>query len=79
MQVNKAIDNARYLAEQVKKRDGFELLIEPEFTNCCFWYYPKCLREFITPDPSRLTKVTIHVTIMVVVRKGNVNVTGYLK
>ena len=57
MQINKAIENAKYLAAQVKKRNGFELLLEPEFTNCCFWYYPECLRGPTTPDPVRLTKV----------------------
>ena len=61
MQIDKAIGNCKYLAEQVKKRDGFELLIEPEYTNCCFWYYPTCLRGSNTPDPSRLTKVHIYV------------------
>ena len=57
MQVDKAVGNSKYLAEQVKKRDGFQLLIEPEFTNCCFWYYPQCLRGLSTSDLSKLTKV----------------------
>ena len=61
MQIDKAIRNAKHLAEQVKKRDGFELIIEPEFTNCCFWYYPECLRGSVAPDPCRLTKVYYNV------------------
>ena len=64
MHIDKAIRNSKYLAEQIKKKDGFELLIEPEYTNCCFWYYPACLRELSTPDPSRLTKVLLYCNCM---------------
>ena len=63
MQIDKAIGNAKYLAERVKERDGFELLIEPEYTNCCFWYFPTCLRGSSAPDPSRLTKVCMLYTV----------------
>ncbi|KAK3083974.1 hypothetical protein FSP39_006153 [Pinctada imbricata] len=43
------IDNqfecARHLASLVKERDGFELLLEPECTNVCFYYIPPSLRH----------------------------------
>lgn len=43
------IDNlfecSRYLANLVKERDGFELVIEPECTNVCFWYIPASMRD----------------------------------
>ena len=59
-QIDKAISNTKYLAEQVKKRDGFELVCEPEYTNCCFWYYPTSMRGSTPPDPHKLTKVMSH-------------------
>uniref|UniRef100_H2YJ70 Cysteine sulfinic acid decarboxylase n=1 Tax=Ciona savignyi TaxID=51511 RepID=H2YJ70_CIOSA len=45
--INKAFDNAQYLAELVKKTDGFKLVcdVSPECTNVCFWYLPKRLRK----------------------------------
>jgi len=46
--VDRAFDNSRYLAEQIKKREGFELLIEPECTNTCFRYLPPSVRDM--PD-----------------------------
>jgi len=54
-QIDKAISNAKYMAEQIKKRDGYELVSEPEYTNCSFWYYPLSMRG--PPDPHKLTKV----------------------
>ncbi|CAN0007627.1 unnamed protein product, partial [Bubo scandiacus] len=35
---------ATYLAEEVKRRDGFQLVLEPEFINLCFWFVPPSLR-----------------------------------
>uniref|UniRef100_A0A665U053 Cysteine sulfinic acid decarboxylase-like n=1 Tax=Echeneis naucrates TaxID=173247 RepID=A0A665U053_ECHNA len=40
--VDKAFIHARYLVEQMKKREGFHLL--GEFVNVCFWYIPPSLR-----------------------------------
>ncbi|KAG3291864.1 cysteine sulfinic acid decarboxylase isoform X2 [Ictidomys tridecemlineatus] len=34
----------RYLVEEIKKREGFELVMEPEFVNVCFWFVPPSLR-----------------------------------
>ncbi|XP_070266247.1 cysteine sulfinic acid decarboxylase isoform X2 [Myotis yumanensis] len=42
--VNQAFALARYLAEEMKKREGFELVMEPEFVNVCFWFVPPSLR-----------------------------------
>jgi len=56
-QIDKAINNAKYMAEQIKKRDGYELVSEPEYTNCSFWYYPLSMRGPTPPDPHKLTKV----------------------
>uniref|UniRef100_A0A8C0VSM9 Cysteine sulfinic acid decarboxylase n=1 Tax=Cyanistes caeruleus TaxID=156563 RepID=A0A8C0VSM9_CYACU len=33
-----------YLLEQVKRREGFQLVTEPEFINLCFWFIPPSLR-----------------------------------
>uniref|UniRef100_A0A672H823 Acidic amino acid decarboxylase GADL1-like n=1 Tax=Salarias fasciatus TaxID=181472 RepID=A0A672H823_SALFA len=35
----------RYLADEIKKREGFRLLMEPEYANVCFWYIPPSLRQ----------------------------------
>uniref|UniRef100_A0A8C5AEL1 Glutamate decarboxylase like 1 n=1 Tax=Gadus morhua TaxID=8049 RepID=A0A8C5AEL1_GADMO len=46
--VDHALEMARYLTEGIKKRDGFRLLMEPEYTNVCFWYIPPSMRKI--PD-----------------------------
>ncbi|XP_059675055.1 acidic amino acid decarboxylase GADL1 [Gavia stellata] len=43
--VNRALALARYLVEEIKKREGFQLLLEPEYANVCFWYIPPSLRK----------------------------------
>uniref|UniRef100_A0A3B3CKW3 Glutamate decarboxylase like 1 n=1 Tax=Oryzias melastigma TaxID=30732 RepID=A0A3B3CKW3_ORYME len=50
--VDKALAMARYLAQEVKKREGFRLLMEPEYANVCFWYVPPALRDI--PDGPEL-------------------------
>ncbi|XP_035015888.1 cysteine sulfinic acid decarboxylase isoform X2 [Hippoglossus stenolepis] len=57
--VDKAFFHVRYLVEQMKKREGFHLLGEPEFVNVCFWYIPPSLRgkEGDADYQDRLAKV----------------------
>lgn len=57
--VDKAFVNVRYLTEQMKKREGFKILNEPEFVNLCFWYIPPSLRgeEQSKDYEERLAKV----------------------
>ncbi|NXG52258.1 CSAD decarboxylase, partial [Psilopogon haemacephalus] len=57
--VQRALDATRYLKEQVKRREGFQLVMEPEFINLCFWFVPPSLRgKEGSPDYwSRLGKV----------------------
>ncbi|XP_062248348.1 cysteine sulfinic acid decarboxylase isoform X2 [Platichthys flesus] len=57
--VDKAFFHVSYLAEQMKKREGFHLVGEPEFVNVCFWYIPPSLRgkEGDADYPDRLAKV----------------------
>ncbi|XP_066225737.1 cysteine sulfinic acid decarboxylase isoform X2 [Saccopteryx leptura] len=43
--VDQAFALARYLVEEIKKREGFELVMEPEFVNVCFWFVPPSLRD----------------------------------
>ncbi|XP_062814266.1 acidic amino acid decarboxylase GADL1 isoform X2 [Anolis carolinensis] len=43
--VNRALALARYLVDEIKKREGFQLLLEPEYANICFWYIPPSLRN----------------------------------
>ncbi|XP_025068070.1 cysteine sulfinic acid decarboxylase isoform X2 [Alligator sinensis] len=42
--VDRAFACTRYLAEEIKKREGFQLVMEPEFINLCFWFVPPSLR-----------------------------------
>nr|XP_033794323.1 cysteine sulfinic acid decarboxylase isoform X2 [Geotrypetes seraphini] len=42
--VDRAFSLTKYLVEEIKKREGFHLVMEPEFVNICFWYIPPCLR-----------------------------------
>lgn len=46
--VDRALAMAQYLTQQIKAREGFQLLMEPEFTNVCFWFIPPSLRNL--PD-----------------------------
>uniref|UniRef100_A0A8P0TER0 Cysteine sulfinic acid decarboxylase n=2 Tax=Canis lupus familiaris TaxID=9615 RepID=A0A8P0TER0_CANLF len=57
--VDQAFALAWYLVEELKKREGFELVMEPEFVNVCFWFVPPSLRgRQKCPDYSeRLAKV----------------------
>ncbi|XP_051812384.1 acidic amino acid decarboxylase GADL1-like isoform X1 [Acanthochromis polyacanthus] len=50
--VDRALAMARYLVQEIKKREGFRLLMEPEFANVCFWYIPPSLRNL--PDGPEL-------------------------
>ncbi|XP_061592066.1 cysteine sulfinic acid decarboxylase [Cololabis saira] len=57
--IDKAFIHVRYLVEQMKKRDGFQLLNMPEFVNVCFWFIPPSLRgkEKTADYQERLAKV----------------------
>ncbi|XP_066865473.1 cysteine sulfinic acid decarboxylase isoform X2 [Kogia breviceps] len=67
----------RYLVEELKKREAFELVMEPEFVNVCFWFVPPSLREKKgSPDyGERLAKVA-PVLKERMVRKGSMMI-GY--
>ncbi|XP_070821962.1 acidic amino acid decarboxylase GADL1-like isoform X2 [Chaetodon trifascialis] len=54
--VDRAFAMARYLAEEIKRREGFRLLMEPEYANVCFWYIPPSLRN-LTDGPELWTKL----------------------
>ncbi|KAM8967072.1 acidic amino acid decarboxylase GADL1 [Pelodytes ibericus] len=43
--INRALALSRYLTNEIKKRDGFELIWEPEYANICFWYIPPSIRN----------------------------------
>lgn len=44
--MNNTLNCANYFTEAISKRDGFRLLIDKfEFTNICFWYIPKNMRD----------------------------------
>lgn len=43
--IDASFDAASYFASEVEKRDGFELIMTPQYTNICFYYIPKMMRE----------------------------------
>ncbi|XP_048733038.2 cysteine sulfinic acid decarboxylase-like [Ostrea edulis] len=43
--IDNLFDCSRYLANLVKNTEGFELVVEPECTNVCFWYIPVSMRQ----------------------------------
>ncbi|XP_063808162.1 cysteine sulfinic acid decarboxylase isoform X3 [Pseudophryne corroboree] len=43
--VDRTLENTRYLAEEMKRREGFIIVTEPRFVNLCFWYVPPSLRS----------------------------------
>ncbi|KAG7489802.1 glutamate decarboxylase 1-like [Solea senegalensis] len=45
-QINKCLENAEYLYDQLQRRADFELVLKnkPEHSNVCFWYIPPSLR-----------------------------------
>ncbi|XP_035984904.1 acidic amino acid decarboxylase GADL1 [Fundulus heteroclitus] len=75
--VDRALAIARYLAEEIKKREGFNLLMEPEYANVCFWYIPPSLRDF--PDGPEFWKKLHNVAPVIkerMMKKGSMMV-GY--
>ncbi|XP_070690847.1 acidic amino acid decarboxylase GADL1-like [Pempheris klunzingeri] len=75
--VDGALAMARYLAQEIEKREGFSLLMEPEYANVCFWYIPPSLRNL--PDGTELWE-KLHAVAPVVkermMKKGSMMV-GY--
>uniref|UniRef100_W5M2R8 Glutamate decarboxylase like 1 n=1 Tax=Lepisosteus oculatus TaxID=7918 RepID=W5M2R8_LEPOC len=61
--VNRALALSKYLAEEVKNREGFRLLLEPEYANVCFWYVPPSLRK--TPEGPEFWKKLHEVSLEV--------------
>uniref|UniRef100_A0A9J8CNS3 Cysteine sulfinic acid decarboxylase n=1 Tax=Cyprinus carpio carpio TaxID=630221 RepID=A0A9J8CNS3_CYPCA len=57
--VDKAFALARYLVEEMEKRENFKLVCKGHFVNVCFWFIPPSLRgKENSPDyQERLSKV----------------------
>ncbi|XP_058868890.1 acidic amino acid decarboxylase GADL1-like isoform X2 [Acipenser ruthenus] len=75
--VNRALALARYLAEEIKKKEGFRLILEPEYANVCFWYIPPSLRNM--PDGPEFWKKLHQVAPVIkerMMKKGSMMV-GY--
>ncbi|KAM9672976.1 cysteine sulfinic acid decarboxylase isoform 2-T7 [Trichechus inunguis] len=75
--VDRAFALARYLVEEIKKREGFELVMEPEFINVCFWFVPPSLRgKQESPDYSEKLAKVAPVLKERMVKKGSMMI-GY--
>uniref|UniRef100_A0AAR2J6D1 Cysteine sulfinic acid decarboxylase n=1 Tax=Pygocentrus nattereri TaxID=42514 RepID=A0AAR2J6D1_PYGNA len=57
--VDIAFASTRYFVEELKKREGFQVVSEPQFVNVCFWFIPPSLRgKENSPDyQEKLAKV----------------------
>lgn len=45
-QIDRFFELAKYLYNQILKRENFEIVLhDPEFTNICFWYIPNSLKN----------------------------------
>ena len=42
--VDTVFSTAKAFTDQIRYREGFKLVNEPQFTNICFWYLPPSLR-----------------------------------
>ncbi|XP_013014671.1 cysteine sulfinic acid decarboxylase isoform X2 [Cavia porcellus] len=75
--IDRAFALAQYLVEEIKKRKGFELVIEPEFVNVCFWFVPPSLRgKQESPDYSQRLSQVAPVLKERMVKKGSMMI-GY--
>lgn len=83
MVIDQALEMAAYLAESIRKRDGFQLVVEePDYANVCFWYFPPKMRDIypLKRDPldlaavARLTKVAPQIKARMI-EKGSVMMT----
>uniref|UniRef100_A0A669CX16 Glutamate decarboxylase like 1 n=1 Tax=Oreochromis niloticus TaxID=8128 RepID=A0A669CX16_ORENI len=75
--VDRALAMARYLAQEIKQREGFRLLMEPEYANICFWYIPPSLRNL--PDGPDVPSLLLQVAPVIkerMMKKGSMMV-GY--
>ncbi|NP_001296491.1 cysteine sulfinic acid decarboxylase [Bombyx mori] len=75
--IDTLFDNARFFLEQIRNREGFELVIEkPECTNIMFWYVPRCLRgcENESDYRERLHKVAPKIKELMI-KEGSMMVT----
>ena len=55
--IKNAMNNAKYLAESVKKHDNFKLILEPEFTSVSFYYLPERLKNMKMHDENYLREL----------------------
>ncbi|KAG5681676.1 hypothetical protein PVAND_011089 [Polypedilum vanderplanki] len=43
--IDNAFDMSLYFVDQIKNRDGFEVIFQPQYTNICFFYIPKFMQK----------------------------------
>lgn len=77
--IENAFKHSEYMAAEIRRRHGFELVMpEFQYTNVCFFYIPKCMREK-TPRDEKWWKSVSTVTTLIKERmmlNGNLMV-GY--
>lgn len=77
--IENAFDKSEYLTEQVKRREGFELVVPRfQYTNICFFYVPTFMRRKEAKDEKwwkNISKITTLIKERMMIR-GNLMV-GY--
>jgi len=80
--VNRAMDLTQEMAEKIRAREEFQLVLDPQGTNVCFWYVPKKYRgtvvsPLVDPEnahvPQELSDIAKK-TKPVMIQRGNVMV-----
>ncbi|KZC08803.1 PREDICTED: cysteine sulfinic acid decarboxylase [Dufourea novaeangliae] len=73
--VDRVFQLARYFTDHMKHRDGFELLLEPECTNVCFWYVPPSKRHLNGEELSKALQKIGPTVKERMVKKGSMLIT----
>lgn len=76
--IDNAFEKAAYFLDQVKQREGFELIVMPQYTNVCFQYIPKFMRQRNVRD-EKFTESISKITTLIkekMMKEGNLMI-GY--
>ncbi|XP_076245863.1 glutamate decarboxylase-like protein black [Calliopsis andreniformis] len=73
--VDRVFELSRYFTEYIRQRDGFQLLLEPECTNVCFWYVPPSKRHLKGDELSKVLQKIGPVVKERMVKRGSMLVT----
>ncbi|KAK2577308.1 hypothetical protein KPH14_003439 [Odynerus spinipes] len=73
--IDRVFELSRYFTDYVRQREGWNLMLEPECTNVCFWYVPPTKRHLKGKELSDLLHKVAPIVKERMVRKGSMLVT----